>query len=127
CRTIVCAASRLRYAGAGVCEERMIEACGAKGVCAGQALSMAARVIRKSPGRGVGSEVSLIWVAAIGTMEISSAGSNTVGTTRAASSGSRVRCPADSVWVPLQCGITESTSQLQLAPLATEPEKPGAR
>ena len=101
----------------------MMSARGVKGALAGQARSSARCVMRRSSRCGGGSLLSPS--AASGVTDTSSAGKRPAGVTRQASSRSRVRCPAHSVCVPLQCGMSVINSQLQLAPRATEPSNPG--
>jgi len=104
----------------------MSSACASNGALAGQPRSRARRVISRSFERGAGSLPSPASPAASAVTDSNSAGRNPAGTTRQASSLSRVRCPTHSVCVPLQCGMSVMSSQLQLAPRSTEPLNPAA-
>ena len=89
----------------------------------GQAARRRRRVINVSVPQGCGSVLSLDSRAGSGLTLTTTAGSRPRGTTRQASPDSRVRCATLSVCVIWQCGVSVIDEQLQLAPVATLPEK----
>ena len=97
---------------------------GERGTRRGQLRSSARCVISRSVGLRQQARCSLRPRRPRGRPTAAAPAVRPVGTTRQASRRSRVRCPAHSVCVPLQCGMSVITWQLQLAPRSTEPLKP---